>query len=151
MRRFLISSKKYTGVVEVVYGEVAGADTRHESGILYRIDFGQAQLTPGQVKGLKELIPALFSQFEAAISTTQLMVVEEAYEVSFDDYWRQVKKKVNRKRCELLWARMGKVAQVQAVMALPQYYKYLAKANRKEADPETYLSKEYFLTEWQKI
>ncbi len=141
MRSFLISSKKYSGSVEVVYND----------GALLRIDFAQANLTSLQLTGLKEMIPAKYEHFEARMMGVGAIVVEKDYEVSFDDYWKKVKKKVNRKRCEALWLRMGKVAQVQAVVALPMYYKYLQRTGRLEADPETYLRNEYYTTEWQKL
>jgi hypothetical protein len=38
-----------------------------------------------------------------------------------------------------------------AVLNLPNYYKYLERAGRIEADPETYLVKGYYETEWHKL
>lgn len=141
MRKFLIASKKYTGQVEVLY----------DGNLLQQIDYRQAQLSPAQRQAFKAMLPVQYAEFEAAMAAAGATVVEQAYTVTFDDYWRQVKKKVNRKRCEALWARMSQVAQVQAVAALPGYYKYLGRTGRLEADPETYLRNEYFTTQWQTL
>lgn len=141
MRKFLIASTKYQGNVEVVYA----AD------VLQRICFAQAALSPAQRQAFKAIVPVQFAEFEATMRSQGATVVEEDYTVSFDDYWRLVRKKINRKRCEQLWARMSKVAQVQAVSALPHYYKYLARKERQEADPENYLRNEYYNTEWAKL
>ena len=141
MRRFLIASKKYSGQVEVLY----------VADLLQRIDFAGAELTAQQRVAFKAMLPVEFAAFEPAMVVAGATVVEEAYRVSFDDYWKLVKKKVNRKRCEQVWGKMNQVDQVLAVNALPKYYKYLQKNNRMEADPETYLKNAYYETQWDKV
>lgn len=141
MRKFAIASTKYKGNVEVVYA----AD------VLQRICFAQAEFSPAQRDAFKGMVPVHFAAFEPTMRAAGATVVEEDYTVSFDDYWRLVNKKHNRKRCEALWIRMSKVAQVQAVSALPHYYKYLARVSRLEADPETYLRHEYYNTNWKDL
>lgn len=141
MRRFLIASKKYTGQVEVLY----------VADLLQRIDFAGAELNAEQRTGLKKLVPTSFADFETVMTALGATVVEEAYRVTFEDYWRQVKKKVNTKRARIIWDKLSQVDQVLAVMALPKYYKYLQKNNRLEADPETYLKNGYYETQWDKV
>ena len=147
MRRFLIASKKYTGVVEVVYSPCTQAGDL----LLQKIDFTGAELSADKRNGLKKVVPASFESFEAVMTSLGATVVAEAYEVSFDDYWKQVKKKVNRKRCELLWGKLGKVQQVKVVASLGDYYRHLQKSGRYEVDPERYLKDEYYETEWRKL
>jgi hypothetical protein len=148
MRKFLIASKKYTGQVEVVYAPMPNLE---HFLILESIDFANTSLNPVQRDAFKKLLPVMFTEFEPAMVAAGATVVEDDYTVSFDDYWKLVKKKVNRKRCEDLWARMSKVNQVLAVVNLAKYYKCLNRTGRKEADPETYLKNEYFLTDWDKV
>jgi hypothetical protein len=147
MRRFLIESKKYTGQIEVVY---APCPPNGEL-LLQRIDFTQAELSGSKRASFKQMLPVTFGMFEPMMIEAGATVVEEAYTVSFDDYWKAVKKKVNRKRCEMLWGKMGQMQRVKAVMALPDYYRYLQRVTRYEVDPERYLKEEYYETEWRKL
>jgi hypothetical protein len=140
MKRFLLTSPKLDGPIELVY---------KSCGMLARISVMDVTLTYDQLGLIVQQLP--LNADDMNLLPKGLKAVPAEFEVSFDDYWRAVKKKVNRKRCETLWGKMSRANQVLAVMTLAKYYKYLQRNNRMEADPETYLSKAYYETEWEKI
>lgn len=139
MRKFLVSSKKYSGTVEVVYNR----------DVLQALDFAQAELSAAQRSAFMSLLQVHFDAFVDSMQKAGATVVEDEFEVSFDQYWRQVRKKVNRARSEAAWGKMNKTDRVLAFTNLPQYYKYLDRTGRYEADPDRYLKEKYYETNWR--
>lgn len=141
MRKFLVSSKKYSGTVEVVYNQ----------DVLQSLDFGTAELTAAQRSAFMSLLQVRFDAFVDAMQKAGAVVVEDEYEVTFEQYWRQVRKKVNRARSQAVWDKLSKTNKVLALTSLPLYYKYLDRTGRYEADPDRYLKDKYYETNWRAL
>lgn len=145
MRKFIITSSGYTGEVHIVYGADA---------LLMIIDFSHAELNAEQVYWFKEHIPPMYfaDTFAGHLHSSKLTIVEGSYELTFDMFWAKYDHKINKKRCEPLWVKMGKTKQVKAYHGLTAYLSYLAKRPwQTQANPETYLKEEYWETDWTKV
>jgi hypothetical protein len=141
MRRFLITSQKYTGEADVLY------DTE---GRLVKIDLMGTDMTPGMVQGLKAKIPVLVESLAEAFRDSAATIVETTYEVTFEMFWKAYDKKINKKRCEPIWAKLNTAERVRAYEGVKDYDKYLKKDTwRPKADPEKYLKDRYWENEWK--
>lgn len=142
MRKFLISSAKYTGAIEVVY----------DSSNLHSVSFAQAVIEAETIAGFKRALPATLAAFvEGAWATAETRVIEADYEVTFDAFWGDYKNKVNRKRAEGLWSRLSKTEQLAAWQGVKQYDAWLKglEWKRNKADPDTYLRNRYWENEYK--
>ena len=144
MKKLILTSPRFQGEVNVVYGE------KQE---LLLIDLSSASMEDYQVDVLKARTPARFSditQLFEAYGTKTLRVIEEAYEVSFEnDFWTPYNKKVNKQRVLKLWDNLSKAEQANAVAGLKRYKKHLSENTWKtKADPERYLKDKMWLNEW---
>lgn len=141
MRRFLLTSTKFTGQIELLYDE---------AGKIARIDMLQAELSYEQVAHfMRNLLP--YNPQDFGLLPKTVTVIESAVDISFDDWWKHYRKKVNRKRCEVIWPKLTKSDQLKALMTLREYYKCLDRTGRKEVDPENYLKNAYWETDWKSI
>lgn len=142
MRKFNITSTKFTGAAELVYDE---------SGLLKIIDMSATNMNPEQVHAFKGMMPLTIKHLEAGTGITNTMTVIEAdFVVSFEMFWSKYDKKINRKRCVDLWNKLSKPDQVAAWAGIEQYLKYLKKEEwRKKLDPENYLRNRCWENEWK--
>ena len=141
MRRFIITSPNFNGTVEIDYDG---------NGLLCNINMLNSSLGPQARLVMKATIPVVVSAIEEAFSTTKATVIETDYAVTFDMFWDAYDKKINRKRCEPIWAKLTKLQQVQATLKISSYNKFLkATGYRTKADPETYLRAEMWENEWK--
>lgn len=141
MRRFLITSSKFTGQAELIYNADA---------LLSIINMTETSMDAEQRHRFKQLAPLTVLHIEkGGHGLERCTIVEAAYEITFSMFWDSYKKKINRNRCEPLWNKLAKTSQVKAWHGIAQYDKYL-KANdwRKKADPENYLRNEMWENEW---
>jgi hypothetical protein len=140
MRRFLITSKKFAGTAELIY---------NQEGDLTMINTRQSDLKSTLLAHFKHSVPVHVDAIETAFSN-ETTIVEADFEITFDMFWNEYGLKINRKRCEQLWDRLSTSKKVAAWLGIVEYKKFL-KANewRKQADPETYLKKEYWENEWK--
>ena len=143
MKRILISSAKYPGTVETVY---------NEKGKLLRVDFFNANLTDGQKATVLTIIPADMQNLELAFKGTSAIIVQEGFEFSFSDFWNKYNLKRNKKDAEAIWKRMSPLDRTKAVLSLDAYDKYRKrKLWLEKMYPDTYLRKEHYNDEWEKL
>lgn len=142
MRRFIITSTKFTGQVEFIYDA---------SGRICVIDFRNAILNDVQINWLKSELPLYTDTLESTIKNAPSLTITEAdFEVTFEMFWNKYNNKVNRKRTLALWEKLSKPKQVKAFYGIDAYNKYLSKKDwRNRQDPDTYLRNETFDNEWQ--
>lgn len=143
MIKLIATSETFTGEVHIIYGD---------DNILLCLDFQQAELNIQQRHYLKERTPIVYGeQFAGHFGNARLAFVQEGYEVSFDMFWNAYGKKINAKRCEAIWNKMSKGDRAKAYFGLFAYLRYLQEQSwRSKADPETYLKKQMWLTDWSK-
>lgn len=140
MKRFLITSPKYTGQAEILY---------NDSGVLCKIDCTDTNMSNQIIHHFKTSVPAKVEDLQNSFSS-QTTIIEAEYEVSFDMFWKKYNKKINKSRCILLWGKLNKAQQVLAYFGIDQYDRYLKKETwRGKADPETYLRNGYWENEYK--
>lgn len=142
MRKFVITSPRFKGQADIIYDD---------AGLIKVIDLLKTEMTAVQVDYFKQQIPLTVEGLEAGNGITpNMVVVEENFEVTFDMFWNKYDVKINRKRCEAIWARLSKADQVNAWAGISAYDKFLQRTDwRKKCDPETYFSKRYWENEWK--
>lgn len=140
MKRFLITSPKFSGQAEIFY---------NSDGVLCRIDCTDTNMTAIMVHHFKNAVSAHLMELSQKFSS-DTVIVEAEYEVSFDMFWKKYNKKVNKSRCILLWSKLNKSMQVQAFFGIDAYNKFLKKEGewRKPVDPENYLRNKYWENEY---
>jgi hypothetical protein len=131
MKKYIITSQKFTGQVELIY---------NGNGTLAKIDFTPGELDHHQVHYLVKHIPANEVDMSTSFQNLPITIVSEDYRITFDDFWNYYDQKHNRKRAEALWKKLSKTDQVIAYNGLKAYTKHLnANAWKNKADPDTYL------------
>jgi hypothetical protein len=143
MRRFLVTSPKFNGIVEIFY---------NEKGTLCKVDLTQAEME------LQTIIHFL-GKVSPSISTmtkwfsNETAIVEAAYEVSFEMFYKDYPLHRNRYKVEKIWDKMNKAEQVKAFHSLHAYKKYLTNNSHylKPMIADRYLRDREYETEWNKI
>jgi hypothetical protein len=131
MKKYIITSQKFTGQVELVY---------NGRGLLNKVDFSSGELEEHQVHYLVRHIPANEGEMGNSFKAVPLTIVSEDYRITFDDFWVAYDQKHNRKRAEALWIKLSKSDQVIAYNGLKAYTKHLnVNPWKNKADPDTYL------------
>ena len=140
MRRFVITSPKYTGQAEVVYNAI---------GVLDKIDVSATNMNAPTVDAFKRCVSPLVETLSERF-TADTIIIEADFEVSFEMFWKKYNKKINKFRCIKIWDKMEKTMQVKAYFGIDAYHKYLKHESwRSKADPETYLRNQYWDNEYK--
>lgn len=143
MRKFLLTSKNFIGNAELHY---------NDNDMLCRIDVTDTNMTVAQIVPFKTAVPPTIQHLEnnGHGLPAHITIIEAEYEVTFDMFWMAYNKKINKKRCEPLWNKLGKAQQIKALQGVKSYDKFLEKNDwRSKADPENYLRNEMWNNEWK--
>lgn len=142
MNKYIITSPRFTGEINVLYG----LDNK-----LLFIDFMKCDLNEEQIEYFKTKLPVLFSdRFTEAFGNSKLTIVPEGYEVSFDEFWNRYNHKVNRIRAEKEWQKLSAADRVNAFFKFPLYERHLAlNAWKNKAGPDRYLKERFWQDEWK--
>jgi hypothetical protein len=139
MRRFLITSDKFKGQAELIYGN---------NGLLQSINVGDTDMNAATIHRFKGAVAPHIDGLANSF-TNGTMVVEAEFEATFDMFWKLYNKKLNKARCIPLWDKLNKSQQVAAVHGIGLYERYLKRESwRSKADPETYLRNKYWENEY---
>lgn len=139
MKRFLITNPVFTGQAEVIY---------NAAGLLQMLDVSNTNMNEHMVRHFKTKIATKFSELPQSFGP-ETTIIEAAYEVSFEMFWKKYDKKINKSRCIILWSKMEKTMQVLAYFGIDAYNKFLKReVIRAKADPETYLRNKYWENEY---
>jgi hypothetical protein len=143
MQRYILTSPATKGKVEAIY---------NSSGILHRIDFAGADLTKEQVYGYKNRIPVLSLNIYEAFQSTNVIVAEAEFEVSFEDFKREYPYKRNTHLAQKFWPKMTSGQQYKAFCAAVAYRKFLEKNTWQSPKlPEKWLKDEEYLNDWNSL
>lgn len=142
MRRFIITSVKFSGEAEIFYDD---------KGTLCKIDAMPTNMSKETIDAFKRAVPACIDTLlQGKTFSTGTTIIEADYEITFDMFWRQYNKKINKVRCILLFGKLNKTEQIKAFVGIKEYDRYLKKEIwRSKADPETYLRNKYWLNEYK--
>lgn len=139
MKRYHITSDKFAGYVELTYNE----------GTLAYINFVNAEMT---MEIAKMFLRATSWRQEnvAGGFSDNTRIVESDVEITFDMFWKQYAKKINKARAIKLWDKLSVSDRAGAYVGIRLYNKYLfANKWRTKADPETYLRNRYWENEYE--
>lgn len=142
MKRFIITSDKFTGTAELLY---------NDKGTLIKIDMSNAAMNEQAVIMFKRAVPHnLPTLMRNDWCSAGTVTVEADFEVSFDMFWTDYRKKINKVRCLPLWNKLSKVEQVKAYYGISTYDKFLHRESwRSKADPENYLRNKMWDNEYK--
>jgi hypothetical protein len=140
MIRYLLTSPKVPGHIELVY---------KDNLMLASINTLEADLNYEQLDAIIKALP--LHGDDIANLPKGLKVTKADFEVSFDDFWKQYKKKVNRLRCETPFNKLSNADKVACIYSLREYYKCLQRTSRKELDPENYIKNRSWENDWKSI
>lgn len=143
MRRFLITSSKFAGTVEVVY---------KDDHLLCSINFSNAEIDAETIIHFKRSVAADINNFTAGFSG-ETTIVEADFELSLDDFKREYPYSRNYHLLDKLWSKMKKTDQVLAFFAAIEYRKYCER-NRTWYKPKiaaSWLYNNEFINDWKKM
>lgn len=116
MRRFLISSTKFDGHAELIYGS---------ANRLVRIDLTAAVMNDETIRHFKAAAPVTLKALEGGqgfgATTT---IVEADFEISLEDFKREYPYARNYHLLPPIWGKLTTAEQVEAYQAAMQYRKY---------------------------
>lgn len=137
-----MTSQAFAGEAKAIYGE------DHK---LILIDLQGCDMDERQIEYFKRNIPVWqLPDMSKAFPESKLTIIEESYQVTFEEFWSAYKVKHNRLRAEKLWNKLSKADQAKAFSRLKAYDRYLQINNwRNKAEPDTYLKNRYWENEWK--
>jgi len=141
IQKYLMKSQSFEGTVifgfdaegMLKYYENESEMNQQQSAWLLRnfpFSLGHLKEVQGKIKGKLEEIPA---------------------DLSFNAFWEKYKKKVNKKRCEPLWAKISDSERMLCLMSIKSYENYLKRTGRAKLDPENFLKRNSWETNWNQI
>ncbi|SEW02126.1 hypothetical protein SAMN05428988_1331 [Chitinophaga sp. YR573] len=146
MRRFYISSEKFTGSGEIVY---------NEEGCLVFFDFRGTSVSPaGMVQLVKTVIPVNINSLELQFQAFPVLVcIEAEFSVTLEDFKREYPYARNMHILPEIWDRMSKTNQVLAWKAAQDYRKYCERNSGwyKPKIAASWLKAKEYLNDWKKL
>lgn len=142
MRRYLVTSAKFPGTIEVWYSE-----------LLLKLDLSKATLNAEDIRRFKAALPAAHEAFlQGEWCGKETVIVEAEFEATFEMFWHDYPNKRNRHLAEAHWPLMQKTEQVLAYIAVSQYRKYCERNKWYNAQiGHTWLKKKEYLNDWSKL
>lgn len=142
MRRFLITSNKFSGTAELFY---------NEQDHLAAIDMRQA-IMPADVKAaFKRAVPVCLTDLSKSF-TEGTTIVEADFVVSFKQFYDEYPLKRNRFKAEQLFEKMSKTEQVKAYYSLKEYNQYCKRNSwYTPMIADKYLRNKEYETEWRTL
>jgi hypothetical protein len=119
------------------------------------IDATNAQASVSQINYVLKHVPRVLTenwkeQLQEFIGTTNMHLTQVREEVTFEAFWSAYGKKVNRLRCEPLFAKLKPEDTYHLLDNVAAYHHYLKRTGyRNQADPENYLRKRMFENDWK--
>lgn len=142
MRRFLITSNKFTGTAELLYGH---------DGHLLAIDMRQAAIAPEIKQAFKRAVPVNLADLQQSF-TEGTTIVEADYVVSFKQFYDEYPLKRNRYKAEQVFEAINKSEQVKAYYSLKQYNRYCHRNSwYTPMIADKYLRNREYETDWDKL
>ena len=142
MKRYILTSKQFKGKVEALY---------EGKGVLCRIDWAGATLTPEWVKWFKTGIPVMSEYIYSNFKETPIIVTEADFEVTFEDFKKVYPRKRNTHLAAKYWPKLTTGNQYLAYLSAIAYSRHCdlkVLAPEFIMMPETFLRKEMWKNDW---
>lgn len=142
MRKFIITSPRFSGQAELVYDA---------NGLLRIIDLTGSDMD-GMITGaFKKAVPVESANLRLSFSS-ETVIIEADFEVTFEMFWKEYPLHRNRYKVQEIWKKLSKPDQVIAYYSISDYKKYLSRNEwQKPMIGDRYLRTREFETEWSKI
>lgn len=141
MTKYILTSLHYKGGVQFNY---------NDDGLLLFYSVLDAELDKTQLIGLLRKIPREEWDLEKLNETQYFTLKKVSEDLSFENFWREYDKKIHPHRCEPFHNKMSDVKKLAALKSIGPYQYYLTRTGVAKANPENYLKKEYYKTDWSK-
>jgi hypothetical protein len=141
MKRYIYSSELFEGEIEFRY---------NDDGILCFFEV-RAEVEQIRLATILHYMPHCADDVPSFTKKGTGTMTEVPEEITFDMFWNQYAKKVNRFRSEKLWKHMNEAEQLQAVKSIKPYNRCIERTNRFKQDPDTYLRNKSYQTNWNLI
>lgn len=141
MIKYMMTSSKFSG--KIIFG--------------FDNDFlafyhDNSELNEAQKRWLFTNFPFTLEGLKAISKVIQGKLELVPIDLSFDAFWDEYAKKVNRIRCEPLWKKLSDAEKMTCIISIKHYDNYLKRmGNRAKLDPENYLKKESFQNNWASL
>lgn len=143
MRKFIISSEKFTGEIEVIY---------NDDGDLDKLDFMRSTANHDQRKLIKQSLAIVVEELVQRLKTLPIVIMETDFVCTFDMFYEAYKRKENPARAKKKWDLLSKADQLKAYLTIAAYDKHLKRENwRHKAGPDTYLFNRMFESDWKSL
>lgn len=144
MKRYLISSPKYTGDIDVLYDA---------EGRLVKLDFMGTNCSTGQITGAKARIPADVTQLADAFADTDVKIIPTDVVVTVEDFKREYPYQRNMHLLPPIWEKLSTSDRVQAVYAAIEYRRYCEREKHwyKPKIAAAWLKEKQWLNDWKKL
>lgn len=143
MRKFLISSPKFSGNIEMVF---------NQEEVLVSLSFANAQLSIGQIQYVIKNTPVIMDGLNVCEAFKGAMIAEHTYEITFEMWFDKYSFKRNKKPAEKIWVKMNVGDRAKAFYSIDAYNRYLKKNTwLNKMYPDTYLRNEHYNDEWDKL
>jgi hypothetical protein len=146
MKKYEIRDEAFDGKVSAVY---------NENGLLWYLNFEDAQMSEENMQLCKEHIPANEANMVTFIKTSGSDVIEVSIRVTFEQWFKLFGMARNRERALKHWDKMPQTTRVIAYYNTKKYLKYCHRNAHwyNKMYPDTFLSpvNNHYLTDWDKI
>lgn len=146
MRRYIITSDKFSGTVELLYKEFDG------DMLIARIDFMNSGCNSSQIEKIKERVPLSDSIIARAFIGLPVDIVAAEVIVVLEDFKREYPYQRNMHLLPPIWEKMTTADRIIACSAAADYRKYLQRnswCNPKIA--ASWLKEKQYLNNWKKL
>lgn len=141
MKRYIYSSELFEGELEFRYND-------DNALCFFEV---RAEIELVRLASILHYIPHFSYDIPEFIKKGTGTMTEIIEEVTFDMFWNEYAKKVNRMRCEKLWDKMSEANQRLAFKSIKSYNRCIERTNRFKQDPDTYLRNMSYQTNWNLI
>jgi hypothetical protein len=144
MKRYLITSPKFTGTAEIWY---------NFEGLLCFIDLNECVMTYTQIEYLLAQISPDYETARGLAAGTALKMVEMPFEITLEEFKHEYPYSRNYHLLDAYWPKMPRREQVVAFFAAKQYRKYCERNAGwyKPKIAHAWLGKKEFLNDWRKM
>jgi len=105
----------------------------------------EAELSLVQQQFLRTNFPFVRTDLEKILGSSG--TIREVIDISFDRFWTEYDKKVNKKRAEKLFYTLSETNRQLCIDSLKKYKSYCKSRNRELKDPDTYIRNDGWLDE----
>lgn len=142
MRRFIVTSTKFTGTAELIY---------NDNGTICLIDLRNAEMDEMTAYHFKSAVNASERKLASGFGKDTI-IVQSDFELTFETFWKDYPLHRNRFMVEKFWGKMNRTEQIKAFHSLHAYKKYITKNSWYTAMiADRYLRNKEYETDWNKM